>query len=69
MLRNPLLRQFCLDYNGQTLSDVHKSLVNRDKLSLILHKQQLLVYPYGLALKGLEYEYQRNHQGRANPVS
>lgn len=69
LLKNPLLVEFCKEFNGKSLADVHKSLVNMDKISLIIKKQKLLAYPYGQHIAGLRYEYDIHHRNQDNAVS
>lgn len=69
MLKNPALQLFCQEWNGYSLSDVHKSLINLDKISFILQKQKLLSYPRGQHLAGVEYEYNIAHKDKPDGVS
>lgn len=62
------MRTFYEQYNGRSLGEIHKSMTNIDRISLVLRKQQLLLYPEGQHINGLQYEYERNHRNSENPV-
>ncbi|OAF57839.1 hypothetical protein VC83_05497 [Pseudogymnoascus destructans] len=66
LLKNPALQSFYEHWNGKSLSDVHKSLINLDKISFILRKQQLLNYPYGQHLIGVQHEWDVSHKNKPN---
>ncbi|KFY25698.1 hypothetical protein V491_01634, partial [Pseudogymnoascus sp. VKM F-3775] len=66
LLKNPALQSFYEQWNGKSLSDVHKSLINLDKISFILRKQQLLNYPFGQHLIGVQHEWDVSHKNKPN---
>ncbi|OBT90096.1 hypothetical protein VE02_02521 [Pseudogymnoascus sp. 03VT05] len=66
LLKNPALQSFYEHWNGKSLSDVHKSLINLDKISFILRKQQLLNYPYGQHLIGVQHKWDVSHKNKPN---
>ena len=39
-----------------------------DRISLVLRKEQLLLYPEGQHIQGLQYEYEQNHQNCEDAV-
>ena len=57
MLKNPLVKEFCQRYQGERLSQIHKSFVNTDRIALILRKQRLLNYPKGEQLAGVRQKF------------
>ncbi|OJJ94572.1 hypothetical protein ASPACDRAFT_37780, partial [Aspergillus aculeatus ATCC 16872] len=50
---NPQLEDFCRQYNASTLTELHPSFCNKDKISLIIQKQRLLTNPNGQDVDGL----------------
>jgi hypothetical protein len=56
-LKNPQLKAFCQRYQGESLSQIHKSFVNTDKISLILHKQHMTTYPHGERIADVRHRY------------
>ncbi|KAF2809704.1 uncharacterized protein BDZ99DRAFT_387971, partial [Mytilinidion resinicola] len=63
LLKNPALREFCLQHQGKSLIDVHKSFANMDKVSVLIYKQRLLSYPEGQDIAGVEHEFKTRHLG------
>lgn len=62
------MRTFYESYNRQSLGEIHKSMTNMDRISLVLRKEQLLLYPEGQHIQGLQYEYEQNHQNCEDAV-
>ncbi|RDW94632.1 hypothetical protein BP5796_00395 [Coleophoma crateriformis] len=62
LLKNPQVALFCQQFQRKTLSEIHSSLVNSDKLSLILRKKQMHFYPEAQQIAGLQYEYRMKHK-------
>jgi hypothetical protein len=52
-LRSPQLETFCEQYNASTLSEIHTSFCNKDRIAAIIQKQRLLSYPGGQEIDGL----------------
>ena len=69
LLKNPALHEFCQQYNGQSLIDIHQSFANMDKVSVLIQKQRILNYPQGQDIAGIEYEYRTKHRNNPNAVS
>jgi hypothetical protein len=68
LLRNPALREFCLQHQGKSLIDIHQSFANMDKISALIYKQRLLSYPEGQDIAGVEHEYHTRHLGNPDAV-
>ena len=47
LLRSPMIVEFCKIYNKKTLAEVYVSLVNRDRIGLILEKYRSIYYLLG----------------------
>lgn len=62
------MRTFYESYNRQSLGEIHKSMTNMDRISLVLRKEQLLLYPEGQHIQGLQYEYEQNHKNCEDAV-
>lgn len=69
LLRSPIIQEFCRAFNKRTLAEVHTSLVNRDRISLILQKHRSIHYPLGSSRLAAAYEWQLRHRGQADRVS
>ncbi|ODM21423.1 hypothetical protein SI65_02267 [Aspergillus cristatus] len=52
-LRNPQLEAFCQQHNASTLTEIHSSFCNKDRIAAIIQKQRLLSYPSGQDVNGL----------------
>jgi hypothetical protein len=52
-LRSPQLEAFCQQYNASTFAEIHSSFCNKDRITAIIQKQQLLSYPNGQDINGL----------------
>lgn len=52
-LRSPQLEAFCAQYNAYTLTDIHPSFCNKDRIAAIIQKQRLNLYPRGQDINGL----------------
>jgi hypothetical protein len=52
-LRNPQLEAVCQQYNASTLTEIHSSFCNKDRIAAIIQKQRLLSYPNGQDINGL----------------
>ena len=57
MLKNLLIKEFCQRYQGERLSQIHKSFVNTDRIALILRKQRMLNYPNDEQLAGVRHKF------------
>ena len=68
LLKNPLIRDFCQQYNGLSLQDVHASLTNQDKIDALIYKQRVLNCPYGQQIAAVEYEFRLRHQNKHDQV-
>jgi hypothetical protein len=68
LLKNPTLHAFYEKWNGHSLSDVHQSFINLDKISFILRKQQLLNYTHGQHLAGVQHQWDVAHKNKPNGV-
>jgi hypothetical protein len=52
-----LVKEFCQQYQGERLSQIHKSFVNTDRIALILRKQRMLNYPNGEQVAGVRHKF------------
>jgi hypothetical protein len=59
-LKSPQLQLLCQKYEAQSLTEIHPSLVNTDRISALIYKQSIALYPEGQDLNGLLYERQRS---------
>jgi hypothetical protein len=50
---SPVFHEFCARYGVTNLGEIHKGLVNEDRLAAIIYKEKLLRYPEGLYLQGM----------------
>ncbi|KAL2178405.1 uncharacterized protein P884DRAFT_198354, partial [Thermothelomyces heterothallicus CBS 202.75] len=62
LLRNPMVEEFCKLYHKKTLAEVHTSLVNRDRIGLIIQKHRSIHYPLGSSRLAAAYEWQVKHK-------
>ncbi|OKP09326.1 hypothetical protein PENSUB_5331 [Penicillium subrubescens] len=63
-LRSPELRDFCKSYRGETLSQIHASFANYDRIRALILKQRILAYPEGRDLKGVYWKYTNDPEWR-----
>ena len=63
------MREFYEGFQRQSIGEIHNGFANMDRLSLILKKQQLLLYPEGQAIASLRHEHWRGQATDSNPVS
>jgi hypothetical protein len=59
-LRSSALREFCKQYSHRSLSSIHPSLGNMDRLAAVILKQRALAYPEGRDLAGVYFELSRD---------
>ncbi|KMP09240.1 hypothetical protein CISG_04911 [Coccidioides immitis RMSCC 3703] len=59
-LKSPALEELCLENNTSSLSNIHASLTNMDRISTIIRKQRLLCYPEGQGYNSVLLEQSRN---------
>lgn len=64
-----MIAEFCKTYNKKTLAEVHASLVNRDRIGLILEKHRSIHYPLGSSRLAAAYEWQLRHKNHPDRVS
>ncbi|KAJ5111672.1 hypothetical protein NUU61_001571 [Penicillium alfredii] len=58
-LKSPALKEFCAEFETETLSGVHASFVKYDRFSALIAKQRALDFPQGRDLNGVLFQY--NH--------
>lgn len=59
-LTSPELQRFCEQFGHRTLTDIHLSFVNTDRISALIRKRRLLSYPQGQSVNGVIFERERN---------
>ncbi|KAJ5439313.1 uncharacterized protein N7458_010311 [Penicillium daleae] len=63
-LASPELQRFCEQHQHHTLTELHVSFVNTDRLGAIIRKHRLLSFPQGQSLNGVLFERDRNSEMR-----
>ncbi|THC90656.1 hypothetical protein EYZ11_009881 [Aspergillus tanneri] len=61
-LKSPELERLLHEYNQQGLAQLHPSFSNLDSLAAEIKRNQLLLYPAGRDLHGLQYQVLRNEK-------
>lgn len=67
LLRSPLLEEWAKSHGQNTPVQVHASLANLDRFQKIILRENLLLYPYGQQLEGVQFEMEMRHDGAPNP--
>lgn len=49
-------------YNVKTLTELHKSFINHDKITLLLQKERLFNYPEGTGVASVIHLYKTKHE-------
>jgi hypothetical protein len=68
LLKHPELQAFCENYNGQTLSTIHQSFANQDKISAMITKWRISFYPDGTGIPAVLHEFEVKHKGKPDRV-
>jgi hypothetical protein len=68
LLKHPDLQAFCQKYNGQTLSTIHKSFANQDKISAMITKWRVGFYPKGTSVPAVLHEFEVKHKNSPDQV-
>lgn len=61
-LRNPVLEQFCKQYKKASLAQIHASFATMDRISRLIQKEKLTLYPEGKGLARVEFEFDQRHR-------
>lgn len=67
-LRSSLLRDFCRQYNGSTLSQIHQSFANQDRIAAIIAKEKALSFPEGKHVNGVVCKHDRDPEYRVSKL-
>ena len=62
------MQQFCEQYQGKTVIDVHKSFANLDKITALLAKERILQYPHSTGIPAIHHEFEMKHADRDDQV-
>jgi len=52
------MRRLYDEYRGDTITDIHKSFANLDKVTALIRKDRLLQSPFGEGFKAVQYEFE-----------
>ena len=59
LLHNPQIIEYCNERDTDSLSGLHASLVNQDRIKAFLEKEKLVLFPKGQKLNGLIFQCER----------
>ncbi|OJD22190.1 hypothetical protein ACJ73_06466 [Blastomyces percursus] len=61
-LKSPEIKTLCQRYSQQTFTQIHKSLINMDRIAALIYKERLFHFPEGRDFAGVMYHYQQDQQ-------
>lgn len=68
LLRSPQIQDLCARYNQDNLISIHPSFANMDKISALIFKEKLALYPEGQDLNGLYFEVSRQQNMKVSKI-
>jgi hypothetical protein len=69
LFNNNLVHDFCNRFNGRSFEDIHTSLANQDKISSLIYRHRLLMYPHGQDINGVEWRWNYDEQRAEKQVA
>jgi hypothetical protein len=52
-----MVQEFYQRFEGKSFADIHPSLSNEDKISALIQRQRLLLYPHGQDINGVAWRW------------